>query len=161
LRSTLRILLLAILLVYAAWLAMLALHEIGHALHALVSGGKIDRIAFPLFGFSRTDLSLDPHPQFVAWGGPVWGCLLPFVILSIAHATRRAIGTARAFAGFCLIANGAYIGLGPAMTAGDPHDLLRHGAPTWTLIAFGIVAFTAGLYLWHLATRRATSASSA
>jgi hypothetical protein len=159
-RPTIRILLTPALL-YAAWLGMLTLHETGHALHALLSGGKVDRITLPLIGFSRTDLSLNPHPQWVAWGGPVWGCLVPLVLLAIAHATHRAVRAARLFAGFCLIANGAYLGLGPAMTAGDAHDLLRHGAPTWTLIAFGILAFTAGLYLWHLATRRSTSSSPA
>jgi hypothetical protein len=37
------------------------------------------------------------------------------------------------------------------MTAGDAHDLRRHGAPTWTLVASGLTALAAGLYLWHRA----------
>jgi hypothetical protein len=152
-RQIIRILL-ACAAVYLAWIAMMIFHESGHALHALVSGGKVERIILPPFGFSRTDLSANPHPQWVAWGGAIWGCLLPLMILAIAHATARGLRTVRAFAGFCLIVNGAYLGLGPTMTAGDGHDLLRHGAPTWSLIAFGILALGGGLYLWHLATRR-------
>ena len=32
---------------------------------------------------------------------------------------------------------------------GDAGDLLRYGAPRWTLIAFGLVCVPAGLALWH------------
>ena len=32
---------------------------------------------------------------------------------------------------------------------GDAGDLLRYGAPRWTLIAFGLVCVPAGLFLWH------------
>lgn len=142
------------LLAYPAWLAMAALHEVGHVLHALLSGGRVERVHFPLADFSRTDLAVNPHPLFVAWGGPAWGCLIPLALLAVAHAAgRRGVSPARLFAGFCLIANGAYIGLGPLMTASDGHDLLRHGAPAATLILFGILAATGGLYLWHLASR--------
>ena len=32
---------------------------------------------------------------------------------------------------------------------GDAGDLLRHGAPRWTLIAFGLACVPCGLFLWH------------
>jgi len=142
--------LLLALAAYPAWLAMSLLHELGHCLHALLTGGHITHISLPLLDFSRTDVSPNPHPQFVAWGGPLWGSLLPLLILILTPrtATRLRLAT-QLFAGFCLIANGAYLALGPLMTAGDPHDLLRHGAPTWTLITSGALAFAAGLHLWH------------
>jgi hypothetical protein len=146
------------ILVYPAWMAMMTLHEAGHVLNALTSGGRVTGVTIPLLGFSRTDLSLNPHPLWVAWGGPVWGCLFAVAVLVLAGILRRFVIAARLFAGFCLIANGAYIGLGGLMTAGDGHDLLRHGAPGWSLILFGAVALTAGLWLWHRAG--ATSASS-
>jgi hypothetical protein len=119
-----------------------------------VSGGRVERIVVPLAGFSRTDLSHNPHPQWVAWGGPLWGVLLPLGMLAGAHGLGRGVRAMRAFAGFCLIANGAYIGLGWTVTAGDGRDLVRHGAPVWTLVGFGAVAVVAGLFLWHLASRR-------
>lgn len=148
-----RLALLLALAAYPAWLAMSALHEAGHILHASLSGGRVERVYLPFAGFSRTAMAVNPHPLFVASGGPIWGCLIPLALLAAAHASGRAIAPARLFAGFCLICNGAYIGLGPTMTAGDGHDLLRHGAPTATLILFGVASVPAGLYLWHLADR--------
>src|SRR4051812_15063274 len=66
----------------------------------------------------------------------------------------------RLFAGFCLIANGAYLPLGPLMTAGDAHDLRRHAATTWTLVAAGLTALCTGLFLWHRASRPHPAAPS-
>jgi hypothetical protein len=43
-------------------------------------------------------------------------------------------------AGFCLIANGAYLGGGVLLPVGDAADILRRG---------GTVAIPAGLRLWH------------
>src|SRR5258708_4468540 len=122
------------IMAYPMWLAMMAIHEMGHILTALLTGGRVERVTIPLVGFSRTDLSTNPYPLAVAWGGPIGGSLMPLIILAIAHlVVRRARNAARVFCGFCLVANGAYIGLGPWMTAGDGHDLLRHGAPAATL----------------------------
>jgi hypothetical protein len=55
----------------------------------------------------------------------------------------------RFFTGFCLIANGAYLGAGSLIGAGDAGDLLRHGAAIWQLWTFGILTAPFGLYLWH------------
>jgi hypothetical protein len=66
-----------VFLLYASWLAMMAIHELGHVLHAWLSGGTVSLVYLRPFEFSRTDLSVNPHPQFVAWGGPLWGCVIP------------------------------------------------------------------------------------
>ena len=55
----------------------------------------------------------------------------------------------RFFAGFCLIANGCYIGVGSFGRIGDAGDMLRNGSPIWTLWLFGFVTFPLGLYLWN------------
>lgn len=146
---------LVVLAIYPAWLAMMALHEIGHVIHVRLSGGTVNRVIIPLAGFSRTDLATNPRPQFVAWGGALWGCLIPVLLLLFAHGAGRAVYLARLFAGFCLIANGAYIGLGPLMTAGDGHDLIRHGASAGLLYVVGSFAVAVGLYLWHRAPPKA------
>jgi hypothetical protein len=57
------------------------------------------------------------------------------------------------FAGFCLIANGLYIGVGSFEAIGDAGDMLRHGSPRWTLILFGAVSALFGLWVWHCLTR--------
>jgi hypothetical protein len=56
---------------------------------------------------------------------------------------------ARFFAGFCLLANGLYLGVGSFEGIGDAGDLLRYGAPRWSLWLFGIVTAPLGLWLWN------------
>jgi hypothetical protein len=56
---------------------------------------------------------------------------------------------ATVFAGFCLIANGAYIGIGAFDQLGDAGVMLRHGSPMWALLLFGAAMAPARLWLWH------------
>jgi hypothetical protein len=139
-----------VLLLYPSWLALMGLHEFGHVLHAWFSGGRVSAVHFGPFEFSRTELSLDPHPQFVAWGGPIWGGLIPLLMYGASVAMRpRARRFLGFFAGLCLVVNGAYIGLGWIDKAGDAGTLLRHGASPWVLAAGGLAAMAGGLFLWH------------
>jgi hypothetical protein len=84
------------------------------------------------------------------WAGPVCGVVLPLAALVLARLCRMP-GTylLRFFTGFCLIANGAYIGVGSFEDAGDAGDLLRLGAAIWQLWAFGLLTAPFGLFLWH------------
>ena len=133
-----------------SWLAMMTLHETGHVMHTIACGGAVERVVLPVFGFSRTDVAVNPRPLFVAWGGVVWGSLLPLGLLAVASWwTPRYAFLARFFAGFCLIANGAYLAGGAWLAAGDAADLLRLGAQRWQLLAFGLPAIGVGLALWN------------
>jgi hypothetical protein len=133
-----------------SWLAMMAVHEFGHALTGWLTGGTVRRIILPIVGFSRTDLSANPHPLAVAWGGCVWGSLLPVTMFAtLWRSIPRFSFLAKFFAGFCCIANGAYLAGGAWMAAGDAGDLLMHGAQRWQLIAFGIPNIALGLWLWN------------
>ena len=53
------------------------------------------------------------------------------------------------FAGFCLVANGAYIGTGVFYPVGDALDLRKLGTPPWLLGIFGIAAVAMGVRLWN------------
>jgi hypothetical protein len=55
----------------------------------------------------------------------------------------------RFFAGFCIIANGAYIGAGSFGRIGDAGTMLRYGSRAWQLWVFGLVATALGLFLWN------------
>ena len=133
-----------------SWFAMMMVHEFGHVLHAWISGGVVERVVLHPATFSRTDLARNPHPLFVAWGGAVWGCLIPLALWGLVRAWRpREAYLARFFAGFCLIANGAYLAAGSLIGAGDAGDLLRRGAAPWQLLSFGILASAAGLASWN------------
>lgn len=137
-------------LLYVSWLALMAVHELGHVLHAYLSGGQVSLVYFHPFDFSRTDLSVNPHPQFVAWGGPIWGCIIPLIVYWIILWLRLGFRKlACFFASLCLVVNGAYIGVGWILKAGDAGTLLRHGASPWVMSVAGMLALAAGLYLWH------------
>ena len=144
--------------IYLSWLGMQAIHELGHVLAAQATGGTVVRVVLHPVAISRTDVSPNPWPLVVAWGGPLLGVMGPlaFVVASRFVAIKRFDWRSYAdfFAGFCLIANGAYIGLGSFERIGDAGDLLRHGSPHWLLMAFGLSAIAGGLSIWHLALKR-------
>jgi hypothetical protein len=141
-----------------SWLLMMTLHECGHILHGWWSGARLAGLHLPVWGFSRTDFAANPHPLFVAWGGPLWGCLFPLAVagvLRMAFASGRhtvcACYLAAWFAGFCLAANGGYL-LGGAYLNGGGDDagvILQSGGARWQLVAFGLPAIAAALYLWN------------
>lgn len=136
--------------IYVSWLVMMAVHELGHVIHAWGSGASVSNVELPALGFSRTDLANNPHPLFVAWGGAIWGVLIPLGAFGIARWWKlRFWYLLRFFGGFCAVANGAYMGAGSLIGAGDAGDLMRHGAPRWILILFGVLSLSLGLYLWH------------
>ena len=142
-----------------SWLSMMAVHEFGHVLNGWISGARLEGVRLPLVGFSQTEFANNPHPLFVVWGGPIWGCLLPLAIFggvkmlgTASGAARRYGFLARWFAGFCLVANGGYLAGGVFLCHGggdDPSVVLLHGGAMWQLLAFGLPAIAAGLYLWN------------
>src|SRR5262249_47090841 len=99
---------------------------------------------------SRTDLATNPSPLVVVWAGPVFGALVPLVLWSVPAGLRLAWAfLLRFFAGFCLIANGVYIGVGSFAGIGDCGEMLQHGSALWQLWLFGAVTAPAGFWLWH------------
>ncbi|MCG6157142.1 hypothetical protein [Rubinisphaera margarita] len=144
-----------LLVLVLSWYAMEAVHELGHVLHAVVSGGTVQSVSVPLWGISCTHVEPNPHPAFVVWGGPAWGVLLPVLLWAGVRLWKAGSIAARGlmfFAGFCCLANGAYLGIGWVDRVGDAGDLLREGvAPGW-LVLFGVCSSAGGLWLWHLLT---------
>ena len=136
--------------VLGSWLGMQAVHEFGHVLGAWLTGGVVAKVVLNPLTISRTDLAHNPRPLIVVWAGPVVGILLPLVAWAIAAGLRMpGAFLLRFFAGFCLIANGAYIAGGSFDRIGDCGEMLRHGAELWQLWLFGVVCVPVGLWLWH------------
>lgn len=137
-------------LLIASWLGMQAVHEFGHVLGAWLTGGRVTQVVLHPLTISRTDLADNPNPLLVVWAGPVAGCVLPLAAWGIAHFVGfPLLYLLRFFAGFCLIANGAYIGVGSFDNVGDAGVMVRHGSPEWSLWAFGVVTIPLGVWLWH------------
>jgi hypothetical protein len=129
---------------------MMAVHEFGHVMGAWATGGRVERVVLHPLTISRTDLAVNPQPLVVVWSGPVLGVLLPVAAWLAAAGLRWSQAyLLRFFAGFCLIANGGYIGGGSFERIGDCGVMLQNGATLWQLWLFGIITIPAGLVLWH------------
>lgn len=150
-----------------SWLAMQVVHELGHVLHLWLTGGSVDYVILHPLAISYTYSAANPHPLAVAWGGAIWGCALPLGfhrLVRLGGTVLRPGGTgclpARAFpappcvylsaffAGFCLIANGAYLAGDAWVRGGDGRDLIAHGSPPWLLVLLGVPLIGLGLRLW-------------
>ncbi len=143
--------LLIVTFIIFSWLAMQVVHETGHVLAARLTGAEVTKVALHPLIMSRTDVVDGAHPLVVVWAGPLVGSVLPLLLFGLA-AGFRSPGTYlfRFFAGFCLVANGVYIGVGHFLADGaDPYVMLENGSPRWLLVVFGAVAFPLGLFHWH------------
>jgi len=142
-------------LAWAGWYVMMAIHEAGHVLAALLTAGRIEHIQLSPISLSQTHLSHNPQPLWVVWAGPIVGILLPIIAwLGITLWTKwrnplRSAGPITFVAGLCLIANGAYLGLGWIDRIGDAGDMLRLGTPVYLMITFGVLSTAGGLAMWH------------
>ena len=142
-------------ILWLSWLLMMLVHEGGHVVGALGTGSVVRRVVWHPAALSRTDVSPNPHPLVEVWAGPVIGCVIPLAAAVAVAATRlRVAYLVWVIAGFCLLANGAYIGVGAVDPVGDAGELLRHGAPRWTLAGFGMVAAGVGIWIWHRVSAR-------
>lgn len=132
------------------WFAMQTVHELGHVAGGILAGGELRRVVLHPAEISRTDFAENPRPLVTVWSGPVIGIALPLAIwlLSVRLKSGEAF-LARFFVGFCLIANGCYVGIGWTIRAGDAGTMLRHGSPVWLLVLFGLSCVPAGLACWH------------
>lgn len=144
-----RVLFIASLLI-ASWLWFQIVHEAGHVLGAFATGGQVTKVVLHPLAISRTDVQGSSQPLVIIWAGPVIGSLMPFVAWMLAATLKwSAAFLLRFFAGACLVANGTYLFAGSFDGVGDCGDLLRHGAPIWTLWLFGLIAMPAGLLVWN------------
>jgi hypothetical protein len=136
--------------IVACWLGMQQVHEAGHVVGAWLTGGRMERVVLHPLSISRTDLSENPQPLFVAWAGPVAGVLVPLAAWGVVLGVRLPFAfLLRFFAAFCLVANGSYIALGSFAEVGDCGEMMRHGSSAWHLWLFGAICVPLGLAVWH------------
>jgi hypothetical protein len=133
-----------------SWLAMQAVHELGHVLGAVYCGGTVADVVLHPATISYTRLAENPNPILVAWMGPLVGVALPLAACAISGWTRPpGWYLVQFFAGFCLVANGAYLGFGSLWDTGDAGDLVRLGTPIALLWLFGLITIPIGFWLWN------------
>ncbi len=141
--------LLALAIVPTCWLGMMAVHELGHVLAAWLVGAKVERVVLHPFAFSRTDVAVNDSPRFIIWMGPIVGCVMPLMLWGLAALRRMSCAFVfKFFAGFCLIANGIYIGYGWLEEGGDASDLHALGESGLMMTIAGTITAVIGLALW-------------
>jgi hypothetical protein len=140
-----------------SWLLFMAVHELGHVLGAWITGARIVAVVLGPLRISETriDPELNPLPLLVVWAGPVIGAAVP---LAIWDTFRRTVSDhaylVRFFAGFCLVANGAYIGADSFYRNGDGFVMIQHGTPRWAMLLFAACTVPLGFWIWHGVGRR-------
>src|SRR5262245_3665802 len=134
--------LLIITFIAFSWLAMQVVHEAGHVIVAGMTGAEVINVVLHPLVISRTDIGKNPHPLAVVWGGPLIGTILPLLAFGLAEVCRLpGVYLFRFFAGFCLVANGVYIGTGWLLAdEADPWVMTKNGSPVWLLVIFGLAA---------------------
>lgn len=133
------------------WLWMQSVHEFGHVIGIVWAGGRVIDVDLHPLRISQTlfEAESDWIPLIV-WMGPVFGCLLPLCAWGVASVLSvRWAHHFQFFAGFCLIANGAYLGSAAWTPVGDALTLTQHGSPTTVLFGFAIVTIPGGFWLWN------------
>lgn len=130
------------------WYLMMAVHEGGHVVATLVLGGTVEHVILHPLAISQTVRSGSQSPLADCWAGPLLGAALPLAAWLVARRWwHLAAAELRLFAGFCLLANGVYLGLGWLDDIGDAGEILADGGSRWSLILFGLVAVGGGLLL--------------
>jgi hypothetical protein len=133
-----------------SWQGMQLVHEAGHVVGAWLTGGEVQQVVLHPLTISRTDVSPNPQPLVVVWAGPMLGVALPVLLWLVVRAVRpRVAYLVRFFAGFCLVANGAYIGVGAAWPVGDAETMRHLGVPAWIMAVFGVMCVAGGFAMWH------------
>lgn len=142
-------------ILWLSWLMMMLVHESGHVIGALATGGHVRRVIWHPAVIFRTDVQPNPRPLIEVSAGPVIGSVLPLGIACLASLLRlRAAYLVWAVAGFCLIANGAYIGVGALHPVGDAQELIAYGMARWRLAAFGVIELVGGFWIWDRVSPR-------
>lgn len=146
--ASVRIVLFGLFFLGCCWLWMQAVHELGHVLGAIISGGVVEKIVLHPLAISRTDVSPNPNPATVVWSGPLFGVGFPFVCLVFWYCWKlphRA--AARFYSGFCFLANGLYLSVGCWEAIGDCRQMSQTGSPVWFIFLVGAFWTVAGLLL--------------
>ncbi|MFV0445798.1 MAG: hypothetical protein ACK5Q5_19650 [Planctomycetaceae bacterium] len=141
-------------LIGLSWLLMQDTHELGHVLAAWTTGGAVKQVHLQPLTISSTEVRPNPSPLIVTWAGPMFGIAAPVLLWGLsAMVGWTGAYLLRFWAGFCLVANGAYLGAALLQPVGDALVLLQHGTPLWVLVVWGWLTVPGGVALWHSQAR--------
>lgn len=111
------------------------IHECGHAVNGILTGGHVEHIGISAMGWSGTIIDGSEAPLFTAAGGMMWEAGLPLLFLWIAWRTGRSVVfwmVALSIKG--LGSSALYMLAGLLWQAGDSADMICEGTGKPTLI---------------------------
>jgi hypothetical protein len=127
----------------------MCIHELGHIVSAWFSQGAVEKVVLVPWKFSQTVITGSNNPLMDVWAGPALGVLIPVVIWVSLKKFKKENFYIGVFTGFCLLANGLYIGVGWIDKVGDTGDILNHNGSVASMVAFGLICSIYGFYIWH------------
>lgn len=93
------------------WLWMQIIHELGHVAATFFLGDQVELVYLVPWDISRTDFHAPQLELPIVWAGPLFGAIVPafgWLASRLLKSSKEPL--AAFFTGFCLIANGAYLG---------------------------------------------------
>ncbi len=115
------------------------IHESGHALNAVLTGGSLNKITMSPLSWCYASTS-GGNETFVVWGGFLWQTIVPTVVLLLLWYFKSRLSL---YALFLVLvsfgASGVYMIAGAVAGVGDGGSLVRYGVPPFLLLTVGSV----------------------
>lgn len=115
------------------------IHELGHGINSILTGGGLSRIEFSVFGWSRA--ILDPHGEAraVSWGGVQWSVVFALAAFLLCWIFRsRGLLFALVLAVDAFASGGQYLTVGLLTGKGDGAHLAMMGVERALIIGIAI-----------------------
>ncbi len=115
------------------------IHESGHALNAVLSGGSVNRITLSPLSWCYASTS-GGNRMFVVCGGFLWQTALPTVILVLLWCFKSRLSLWALFLALVSFApSGIYMIIGAVAGIGDGGRLIKYGIPPFVLLTVGSI----------------------
>ena len=119
-------------------MSSILIHEFGHILNGVATGGKFDHIEFSVLGWSRAFLAPHGEPRAVSWGGVQWACTISLLGFLLCWAFRsRAVLFFLVLTIDAFASSGQYLMVGLFTGEGDGAHLAMMGVSKPILIIIG------------------------
>ncbi len=115
------------------------IHESGHALNAVLTGGSLNKITMSPLSWCYASTS-GGNKIFVTWGGFLWQTIVPTALLILLWRFKSRLSL---FALFLVLVSfavsGIYMITGALAGIGDGGNLVRYGIPPFILLTVGSI----------------------
>lgn len=128
----------------------IALHEFGHTIAVVFSGGQIKEYVLNPFSWSWNLGQNVSNIIFTAWGGVTFGLLFALIPLLLIFKIRTTwfVFLCKLIAACALMINGIYLLAGTLLNFGDGGELARLGISPTIIIILGVTYLLISMAFW-------------